>query len=221
MKKLIVFILAATLVVAGCKTTRTQRGAMIGAGAGAAAGAVIGKTAGNAGVGAVIGATVGGVAGAIIGKKMDQQAEEIKKEIPNAEVIHEPGEEGIVVNFSSKVLFAFDKSDLTSASKTTVQDLATILNKYPDTNVTIQGHTDSKGSEAYNQTLSEKRAGTVAQFLKDQGVVASRITSVGFGESQPVASNDTEEGRTENRRVAFVIVPNENMKQEAIKEANQ
>ena len=210
-----------TLVMAGCKTTRTQRGAMIGAGAGAAAGAIIGKTAGNTGAGAIIGATVGGVAGAIIGRQMDKQAEEIAKEIPNAEVIHQEGEEGIVVNFESKVLFSFVKFDLTETSKATITDLAVILNKYPDTDLTIQGHTDSTGPEAYNQTLSEKRANSVADFLKVQGVDGQRITAVGFGETMPVADNSTVEGRAQNRRVMFVILPNEKMRQDAIDQANE
>jgi outer membrane protein OmpA-like peptidoglycan-associated protein len=221
MKQILTFMLATVIVFTSCKTTRTQRGAVIGAGAGGAVGAVIGKTAGNTGLGAIIGATVGGVAGAIIGKKMDKQAEEIKKQVPNAEVIHQPGEEGIVVNFSSKVLFAFDKADLTEKSMATIRDLATILNKYPDTDLTIQGHTDSKGTEAYNQELSEKRAGSVAGYLKTQGVSGSRITSVGYGETKPVASNETASGRAENRRVTFVIVANEKMKNDAKKEANK
>jgi outer membrane protein OmpA-like peptidoglycan-associated protein len=221
MKNLSVIILCLALVLTGCKTTRTQRGAAIGAGAGAAVGAVIGKTAGNTGIGAIIGATVGGVAGAIIGKKMDKQAEEIKNEIPNAEVVHQPGEEGIIVNFESKVLFAYDKFNLTDASKATITDLATILNKYPDTNLTIEGHTDSQGTDAYNQTLSEKRAGTVSDFLKIQSVNAARINAVGYGESKPIASNETVEGRAENRRVTFVITPNEKMKQDAINESKK
>jgi outer membrane protein OmpA-like peptidoglycan-associated protein len=221
MRKVFVITLMLAVVFTGCKTTRTQRGAAIGAGAGAAAGAIIGKTAGNTGVGAIIGATVGGVAGAIIGKKMDKQAEEIAKEIPNAEVIHQEGEQGIVVNFNSKVLFGTDKSDLSDKSKTTINDLAQILNKYPDTDLTIQGHTDSTGPDAYNQTLSEKRAASVANYLKEKGVKAERLTSVGFGETLPVADNATAEGRSENRRVSFVIVPNEKMKQDAVNEAGQ
>lgn len=221
MKRVIILLVSLTLVFAGCKTTRTQRGAAIGAGAGAAAGAIIGKTAGNTGVGAVIGATVGGVAGAIIGRQMDKQAEEIAKQVPNAEVIHQEGEQGIIVNFNSKVLFGTDKSDLSTKSKATIDDLATVLNKYPDTDLTIQGHTDSTGPDAYNQTLSEKRAQSVADYLKIQGVSVDRLTAVGYGESQPIADNSTADGRTENRRVSFVIVPNEKMKQEAIDQASQ
>lgn len=221
MKNVFIVTVMLALVFAGCKTTRTQRGAAIGAGAGAAAGAIIGKTAGNTAAGAVIGATVGGVAGAIIGRQMDKQAEEIAREIPNAEVIHQEGEQGIVVNFNSKVLFGTDKSDLNDKSKSTIDDLAQILNKYPDTDLTIQGHTDSTGPEEYNQTLSEKRAASVATYLKMKGVTQERLTSVGFGETLPVADNATAEGRSENRRVSFVIVPNEKMKQDALNEAGQ
>ena len=221
MRKLAIVLLSSALIFGGCKTTRTQRGAAIGAGAGAAMGAVIGKTAGNTGAGAIIGATVGGVAGAIIGKKMDKQAEEIKKQVPNAEVIHNEGDQGIIVNFSSKVLFDFDQSVLSEKSKATIGDLATILNKYPDTDLTIEGHTDSQGTEAYNQKLSEQRAGSVSSYLIQQNINAGRIKTVGHGELKPIASNDTPEGRAENRRVTFIITPNEKMMQDAQNEANK
>jgi outer membrane protein OmpA-like peptidoglycan-associated protein len=221
MKKVVIFSMLLILVAIGCKTTKTQRGAAIGAGAGAVMGAVIGKTAGNTAAGAVIGATVGGVAGAIIGKQMDKQAEEIKKQVPDAEVIHNQGDEGIVVNFSSKVLFDFDKFSLTDKSKATIRELSKVLNTYAETDLVIQGHTDSKGTEAYNLTLSENRAGSVADYLKAQGVRSSRIKVVGYGETSPVASNETAAGRAENRRVTFVISPNEKMKQDAAKEANK
>lgn len=221
MKKIIALTVIIAFVATGCSTTRTQRGAAIGAGAGAVAGAIFGKTAGNTGAGAIIGATVGGVAGAIIGKKMDKQAEEIAREIPNAEVIHEEGEHGIVVNFSSKVLFATDKFELTDKSKATINDLADILNRYPDTDLTIEGHTDSTGSDSYNQTLSEKRASSVVDFLKLQGVEGERLTAVGYGKDRPIADNSTVDGRTENRRVSFIIVPNEKMMEDAHNEATQ
>jgi outer membrane protein OmpA-like peptidoglycan-associated protein len=220
MKRLLTITLALAIVFAGCKSmNKTQKGAAVGVGAGAAMGAIIGKAAGNTALGAVIGATVGGASGAIIGKKMDKQAEEIKKEVPNAEVIHNPGDEGIIVNFKSNVLFATDKYALTAASKKTVNDLITILGKYPDTDLKVEGHTDSQGSEAYNQTLSEKRAKSVADYLKANNIAASRLTTIGYGETQPVASNDTDEGRAQNRRVTFVITANEKMKADAQKEA--
>jgi len=113
------------------------------------------------------------------------------------------------VEFSSNVLFAFDKSDLSAESKVSLDKLVTVLNGYPDTNIELQGHTDSKGSEAYNQTLSEKRATTVSGYLSTKGITASRVTVKGFGETLPKYDNETEEGRAQNRRVEFLITANE------------
>ena len=208
----------AGLTLAGCETaTRTQKGAAIGAGGGAAVGAVIGKAAGNAGLGAIIGAVVGGTTGAIIGKKMDKQAEEIKQEVPGAKV--ERVEEGIVVEFSSAVLFGFDQAKLTTASKATLDDLIKILNKYPDTDVQIQGHTDNTGTEKYNQALSERRASVVSNYLGDEGIGLQRLATVGYGMKNPKYTNDTPEGRAQNRRVEFLITANDKMKSDAAKEA--
>lgn len=220
MKKTALILLSAVLLLASCKTTRTQRGAVIGAGTGAAIGGVIGNATGNTGVGVAIGTVVGGVAGTIIGKQMDKQANEIKNQIPNAEVIHTQGDQGILVNFNSKVLFATAKYDLNESSKSSIRDLAVILNKYPDTDINIQGHTDSQGADAFNQTLSENRANAVANYLKGQGIATSRIITKGYGETEPVASNATEEGRQQNRRVAFVITPNQKMIDDAKKQSN-
>ncbi|WP_344974074.1 OmpA family protein [Compostibacter hankyongensis] len=211
----------AAVVLFGCgqPLTRTQKGAMIGTGAGAATGAIVGKVAGNTALGAIIGAAVGGTAGVLIGKKMDKQAKEIQQELPNAQV--ERQGEGIIVTFNSSVLFGFDKSDLTDASKATIGDLNTILQKYPDENVMIIGHTDDKGTDAYNQGLSERRASSVAAYLRTLGVSSSRITTKGMGESDPKVPNDSEANRAENRRVEFVLTANEKMKQEARQEAQQ
>lgn len=219
MKKYLIAAIIGSLIFAGCKTSRAFKGGAIGTGTGAVIGGVVGKTAGNTALGAVIGAAVGGAAGAVIGRQMDKQAEEIRNNVPNAEVIHKPGDEGIIINFNSGVLFGFNKTDLTPASVKSIEELSTILNKYPDTNVLIEGHTDSKGSDAYNQTLSERRAGVVSEYLKNKDIAASRLKTVGYGENQPVASNETDEGRTQNRRVTFVITANEKMKEEARKQA--
>lgn len=221
MKKLIIIAISCLVVFSGCKTSKAFRGGAIGTGTGAVIGGVIGKTAGNTALGAVIGAAVGGATGAIIGRQMDKQAEEIKNNVPNAEVIHKPGEEGIIINFNSGVLFGFNKTDLTPASVKSVDELATILNKYPDTDVLIEGHTDSKGSDNYNLSLSEKRARTVSDYLSEKNITSSRLRTVGYGENQPVASNDTEEGRSQNRRVTFVITANEKMKEEARKQTSK
>lgn len=208
----------AGLTLAGCDSmNRTQKGAAIGVGGGAAVGAVVGKAAGNTALGAIIGAAVGGTAGAIIGKKMDKQAEEIKQEVPGAKV--ERVEEGIVVEFSSAVLFGFDQATLTAASQSTLDDLITILNKYPDTDVEIQGHTDNTGTEKYNQSLSERRASVVSNYLSDHGIGLQRLSTIGYGLKNPKYSNDTPEGRAKNRRVEFLITANDKMKQDAAKEA--
>ncbi len=217
--KLIVIVASVSMLAGGCKSlNRTQKGAAIGTAGGGALGAVIGKASGNTALGAIIGATVGGVSGAVIGRQMDKQAEEIRKEIPEVKV--ERVGEGIVVEFNSKILFGFDRADIGSNTAESLDDLAKVLTKYPDTNIEIQGHTDDKGKDAYNQTLSEKRAGTVAAFLKSKGISAGRITTKGFGKTAPKYSNDTEDGRTQNRRVEFLITANEKMKEEAKKEAD-
>lgn len=198
---------------------RSQKGAVIGAAGGGAVGAVIGKATGNTALGAIIGATVGGVTGAVIGKKMDKQAEEIKNEVPGAKV--ERVGEGIVVEFNNKILFGFDQSVLSSAAKTSLDDLVTILNKYPDTDIEIQGHTDDTGTDTYNQGLSERRAKSVADYLRAKGISSARLTIKGFGESAPKYANDSEDGRANNRRVEFLITANEKMVEDAKKEAGQ
>lgn len=208
------------LYTTGCKSlNRTQKGAAIGTAGGGAIGAVIGRAAGNTALGTIIGATVGGVTGAVIGKKMDKQAEEIKREVAGVKV--ERVGEGIVLEFNSKILFGFDRADLSASAKKNLDDLAKVLNKYPDTDMEIQGHTDDKGQNTYNNMLSQKRADEVAAYLKSKGVSAGRINTKGFGESAPKYSNNTEAGRTENRRVEFLISANEKMKEDARKEAEK
>ncbi len=196
---------------------KSQKGAVIGAAGGAAAGAVIGKAAGNTAMGAIIGAAVGGTAGAIIGRKMDKQAKEIEDEVREAKV--ERVGEGIVVEFNSKVLFGFDQSDLNSTTVKNLDELARVLNKYPDTNIEIQGHTDNTGTDEYNLGLSERRAETVANYLKRQGIASSRVSTKAFGENAPKYSNEDETGRSQNRRVDFLITANEKMKEDARREA--
>jgi outer membrane protein OmpA-like peptidoglycan-associated protein len=219
-KLLTVTIALMGLIASGCKSmNKTQKGAVIGAAGGGAIGAVIGKAAGNTAMGAIIGAAVGGATGAVIGHKMDKQAEEMKKVLGDAEV-RRVGE-GIVIDFKEKVLFGFDRSDLGANAATNLDKLINVLNKYPDTDIKILGHTDNKGTDAYNQGLSERRAASVSSYLKDHGISSSRVSTKGMGENDPIASNDTEEGRSQNRRVEFVITANEKMKADAKKEAGQ
>lgn len=211
-------ILSAAMLFQGCKTlTGTQKGAAIGAAAGTAAGAIIGRASGNTAAGAVVGAAVGGTAGAIIGHQMDKQAEEIREEIPDVNV--ERVGEGIIVEFTNDILFGFDSSVLTDQAMENLDKLVIILNKYPDTDIEIHGHTDSSGSNQYNQALSERRAGAVATYLVNHAIAAERLAIIGFGEEQPKYSNDTAEGRAQNRRVEFAITANEKMRQEAEEQA--
>jgi outer membrane protein OmpA-like peptidoglycan-associated protein len=214
---LLLVVSISSLVFAGCKTmNKTQKGAVIGGAGGAVAGAVIGKAMGNTAMGAIIGATVGGVTGAVIGRKMDKQAEELAK-IKDAEVRREG--EGIVVNFKEKVLFGYDHSDLSATAIANLASFKDILVKYPETNITVIGHTDSKGSDSYNQSLSERRAQAVTNYLMSNSVTSTRLTAVGKGETDPIATNDTNEGSSLNRRVEFVITATAAMKAQAEKEA--
>ena len=207
------------VVAAGCNATKSQKGAAIGGTAGAIGGTIIGKAAGNKTLGTILGAVIGGSAGAIIGHNMDKQAAEIKNDIPGAKV--ERVEEGIKVEFNEKILFDFSKSDLGDSAKLNLNKLVSVLNKYPNTNIEIQGHTDSRGTDEYNMGLSERRAGAVSSYLQSQGISSARITTKGFGESAPAYSNDTPEGMAQNRRVEFLITANDQMKADAQKQANQ
>jgi outer membrane protein OmpA-like peptidoglycan-associated protein len=217
-QKTLTSIVAVAIILAGCKSmNKTQKGAIIGTAGGGAVGAVIGKAAGNTALGAIIGATVGGVTGAVIGRKMDKQAKEIENKVPGAKV--ERVGEGIVVEFSDKILFGFDRSDLSAGASTNLNKLVEVLKSYPDTDIEIQGHTDSKGADDYNLKLSERSASAVANFLRGKGIASSRVRIKGYGETAPVASNDTEDGRGQNRRVDFLITANEKMKEDAKKES--
>jgi outer membrane protein OmpA-like peptidoglycan-associated protein len=212
-KIILMAVLSSSLIFSGCSLSKSVKGGAIGTAAGGAAGAVIGRVSGNTAMGAVIGATVGGVTGAIIGNQMDKQAAEIKKEIPGV-AVQRVGE-GIVIEFTSDVLFAFDAANLKPAARDNLDKLVIILNKYPDTNIEIHGHTDSKGAEAYNQTLSERRTNTVSSYLVNKSIDNQRLTSIGYGETQPKYSNETADGRSRNRRVEFAITANAKMIKEA------
>ena len=217
-------LLSATMLM-GCEaynnSNKTQRGAVIGAAGGALLGAILGNNikGGSSEMGAVLGTVVGGAAGAIIGDQMDKQAKKIEEEIPGAEV--KRVEDGIVVTFdeNSGVYFDTNKSNVNAASQGTLNKLVNVLKEYPETNVVIIGHTDSTGNDAYNMTLSEKRAKSVTNYFISNGLASGRFTTKWFGEEQPEHDNATPEGRAKNRRVNVVIVPNETMKAEAQKQA--
>jgi len=205
--------------VTGCQSlSNTEKGAIIGSGAGGATGAAVGKAVGGTAEGAIIGAVVGGAAGAIIGQRMDRKAQELEDELANADV--ERIGEGIVVTFDSGLLFDFDSSALRSGSRSDLREFANSMSEYPETEILVVGHTDSKGSESYNQGLSQRRAESAADFLMNQGIAADRLRTVGRGESEPVATNDTEAGRQQNRRVEVAIFASEEYREDAQRQAN-
>lgn len=219
--RIMVMLFVASTLLYGCDATRNasnkQKGAVIGSAGGAVIGGVIGNNTGdgNTALGAIIGGVVGGAAGAIIGNRMDEQAKEIEQEIPGAEV--ERVGEGINVTFdeSSGVYFDTNKFDINARSRETLNKLAAIFKEYPDTNILVEGHTDSTGSASYNLTLSMNRAQAVTNYLVNNGVAKNRLETKWYGQTQPKYDNNTVEGRAKNRRVELAIVANEKMQREA------
>jgi outer membrane protein OmpA-like peptidoglycan-associated protein len=220
MKKILVFFVLAVFVLASvnCASwSKTAQGAVIGGAGGAVLGGVIGHAAGNTILGAIIGAAVGGAAGAIIGNYMDKQAAEIRRDLEGARV--ERIGEAIKITFDSGILFDVDKSELRPLSKDNLGKLAKILNKYPDTNILIEGHTDNTGADDYNMTLSKDRAQGVAFYMATLEVTSGRFSTMGYGKTQPIAPNDTVEGRQKNRRVDIAIMANDKLKKAAQEQA--
>jgi len=232
-KNLSLFVASVLVITSGCESTKRMskqdKGVIVGATTGAVIGGVIGNNVGNkknTALGAIIGAAVGGVAGGIIGGKMDRQAEKIKTEIPGATV--ERVGEGISITFDENnpdgtkagVYFATNKYGITANSKLALDKLVKIFAEYPETNILIEGHTDEVGKDAYNMSLSQRRAEAVGDYLKNAGVAISRFTIKWYGESQPKVDNTSDANRSLNRRVEFAITANEKMKADAKKEAD-
>ena len=209
--------LAAALLVVGCATNdpyggQTQRsstvtGAGIGAAVGAAAGALSGSGSTSRRDRALIGAAVGAAAGGGIGAYMDRQEAQLRESMQGTGIEVERQGDDIVLNMPSSVTFGFDSSELTSSARSALNDVSDVLHQYPETRINIAGHTDSTGSADYNQRLSERRAESVGNYLGQSGVDRSRLSMRGYGLTQPVASNDTESGRAQNRRVEITLTP--------------
>ncbi|HEU4747527.1 MAG TPA: OmpA family protein [Gemmatimonadaceae bacterium] len=195
--------------------SKKERGAATGAAAGAAIGGVIGNQTGSTARGAILGAIVGGAAGAVIGHQMDQQAKEIDASVEGATV--ERVGEGIQVTFASGLLFPHDSDVLQPAARANLTELANSLKKYPESQLLIVGHTDDTGSDSYNMALSQRRSDAAAAFLQSQGIARSRIQTSGKGESEPVATNESDAGRQQNRRVEVAIYASEAYRQEIMR----
>ena len=207
----VMVMILSIFIIPACNTSRATKGAVIGAAAGGAAGAVLSKK--NKAAAIIFGAAVGGVAGALIGDYMDKQAEKIRQDLEGVKV--ERVGEGILITFDSGILFDVDKSSLKPATRDNLDRLSGTLNKYDDTDVRVLGHTDATGTDEYNASLSKRRASSVKTYLVEKDVESSRMSTQGFGESDPIASNETVEGRALNRRVELVIVANEKLKRAA------
>ena len=225
MKKISIVAIAALLVMGSmftsCEalknTNNTQKGAGIGAVSGAVIGGILGNNLGKGGkgaLGAVLGGVVGGVAGGVIGNKMDKQAREIDAALPGAEVVRVGEGIKLVLN-ENAVRFDTNKSSLTPTAKANLDKIVPVFKEYPDTDIIIYGYTDSTGPADYNLKLSAGRAASVRNYLSSQGVSSSRFQVTGLGIADPIASNETVEGRSQNRRVEFAITANEKMIQEA------
>ena len=203
--------------VTGCASlNRTEQGAVIGAGTGGAIGAVIGKQTGSTARGAILGAVLGGAAGAVIGRQMDRQSQELEQSLPDAEV--QRVGEGIAVTFASGILFPTNSTQILSAGQNNLAQLAASLQRYPETTVLIVGHTDARGTDQYNMQLSQNRSQSAANFLISRGIAGSRIRTEGRGESEPVASNETDAGMQQNRRVEVAIFASEQYRQQILRE---
>ena len=215
--KIIVAALAA-LALSACSTvnpytgesqlSNTAGGALIGTGGGALAGALIGTAVGgDARVGALIGAGVGGLTGAAIGNYMDQQEAELRAQLQGTGVSVTRVGQQIILNMPSNITFATDQSSVQPQFNQTLVSVALVLKKFDKTLVDVSGHTDSQGDDAYNLELSRKRAISVATILANQGIVQQRFSITGRGENNPIASNSTEQGRSQNRRVEIQLSP--------------
>lgn len=200
---MVVSFIFSVFYLAGCETSRTAKGAGIGAAAGAAVGAIIGHQSDHRTEGAVIGGVVGGTVGAIIGRRLDNQAKELEQVqgVENVNVDQEQQK----IEATLKINFDVDKDVIKPTEATKLDELAGVFSNYPENIVVLEGHTDSDGSEAYNQTLSEKRAKSVENYLRGKNINIASLSSTGYGETRPVASNDTKEGKAMNRRVDIKI----------------
>lgn len=209
----LIAVLAGTLVVAGCaqnpytgENRKTATGATVGAGAGALLGNVIAPS-GNRTGGTLIGAAVGATVGGLIGRQMDKQEQQLRQDMQGTGVDVQRQGDTIRLQAPESITFQTDSAEIQPQFRRTLNDIAASIQQYPNTVVRVEGHTDSTGSASYNQDLSVNRAQSVASYLAQSGVSPSRVQAVGYGESRPIATNSTPQGRAQNRRVEILILP--------------
>ena len=217
MKRLVAVVTVAVLALGACKTfdpftgeektSSTTKGAAIGAGAGAVIGAISGKDAQDRRKRALIGAGVGAIAGGAVGAYMDKQEADLRKQMQGTGVSVTRQGDNLILNLPSNISFKTGSADLSASFFKVLDGVALVLKRYDKTVIEVAGHTDSVGGTDYNQALSERRAGAVAQYLTSKGIKQERIITIGGGENHPVASNDTEAGRAQNRRVELTLLP--------------
>ena len=215
--KLILAVTTAMVFITGCetldpytreeKTSQATKGALIGAGIGAVVGLISGDDAVERRQHALIGAGVGALAGGAVGAYQDRQEAALRAELEGTGVSVTRIGDNITLNMPGNITFATNSSDLSPAFFDVLNSVGTVLDEFDQTVVEVAGHTDSTGSDAYNQGLSERRAASVATYLRSRGVIAERLITVGMGESRPVADNSTDSGRQANRRVEITMVP--------------
>ncbi|MFP4640240.1 MAG: OmpA family protein [Guyparkeria sp.] len=215
MKRLILIAAASALVLAGCaqnpytsEQDKTAKGATIGAGAGALLGNVVAGS-GNRTGGTLIGAAVGATVGGLVGRQMDEQERQLRQEMEGTGVDVQREGDTIRLQAPESITFDTNSADIKPQFRDSLNQVAQSIREYPNTVVRVEGHTDSTGSAANNQSLSLNRAESVTSYLSRQGVEPSRMQAVGYGFSRPVATNDTPEGRAQNRRVEILILPQE------------
>jgi len=216
-RKLLLIGLALTVALAGCAETqmnKTQKGAAIGTGTGAAAGALLGQAIGHNTkstlIGAAAGALVGGLAGGAIGNYMDKQEQALRQAYSASDAASVQRSQNVLaVTFKADVLFDVNSATLKPGAYPEIDRAAQVLRDYPDTRIQVEGHTDSTGSEQSNMDLSQRRAEAVKTALTSRGVDPARVQAIGYGETMPIATNDTESGRQLNRRVTIRIAPNQ------------
>ncbi|MBD3243772.1 MAG: OmpA family protein [Chitinivibrionales bacterium] len=212
-KGILSFVVVVVVALGGCNGNRTATGGAVGAGVGGTVGGVIGQAGDNTALGVLLGAAVGGAAGAAIGYYMDRQAEEYDEQLDKAKV--ERAGEGIRITYESDELFDPNSADLAPRAQPYMQELARLLQENDDTQLLIVGHTDSIGPERYNKLLSEMRAQAIADYLIDEGVAQARLSTLGIGEDEPVATNETIEGRRQNNRIEIAVYAGEELRREA------